>query len=144
MRAADTIATKPAFRDALRARRCILPASGFYEWSAGPGGEGLPRPVTRSDAAPLAFAAIPPAGGQQPDHLRPRDDRGRAGMAPTHHREPVRAGPCALAALAGECRAGAARLMQASGVGGLSAVRIGTAVNSSRASGPDLIEALPA
>jgi putative SOS response-associated peptidase YedK len=63
---AETAADKPAFRDALARRRCLIPASGFYEWKR----EGkLRRPfyVRRADRRLLVLAGLwerwkPPGG----------------------------------------------------------------------------------
>src|SRR6056297_1211262 len=55
---AETIAEKPAFRQAARERRCLVPASGFYEWTKDAAGNRLPWYITRADGEPMAFAAI--------------------------------------------------------------------------------------
>ncbi len=53
----DTLATKPAFRSAFATRRCLVPASGYYEWQkVGTGKQ--PWFIASSDGRPLAFAAI--------------------------------------------------------------------------------------
>lgn len=55
---AETAATKPAFRDALRRRRCIVPADGFFEWARRPDGTRLPHLLHHHDGQPLAFAGL--------------------------------------------------------------------------------------
>jgi putative SOS response-associated peptidase YedK len=54
---ADTAAQRPAFRDALRARRCIVPASGFYEW-ADRGDFRQPYWIALSDGVPFGIAGL--------------------------------------------------------------------------------------
>ena len=54
---AETIATAPAFREAFRKRRCLIPADGFYEW-AKRGGTRQPYRVILKDGAPFALAGL--------------------------------------------------------------------------------------
>jgi putative SOS response-associated peptidase YedK len=55
---AETIASKPAFRDAFRLRRCIVPASGFYEWRKEASGGRTPHAVQPAAGEALAFAGL--------------------------------------------------------------------------------------
>jgi putative SOS response-associated peptidase YedK len=58
---AETLAERPAFRTALRSRRCLVPADGFYEWQKAPGGgKGKKQPyyIRRPDGGPFAFAGL--------------------------------------------------------------------------------------
>ena len=54
---AETLAEKPAFRAAFRQRRCLIPATGFYEWQARPGGK-QPYHITVGDGELFAFAGL--------------------------------------------------------------------------------------
>ena len=53
----ESVATRPPFRDAFRRRRCLVPADGFYEWSAR-GARRQAFHIARRDGRPFAFAGI--------------------------------------------------------------------------------------
>lgn len=53
----ETVAEKPAFRSALKHRRCIIPANGFYEWQS-VGGKKKPLYVRLKDKSPMMFAGL--------------------------------------------------------------------------------------
>ncbi len=50
---AETVAERPAYREAFARRRCLIVADGFYEWKS-----GTPHWITREDGAPFAFAGL--------------------------------------------------------------------------------------
>ena len=55
---AETVATKPAFRDAFaRGQRCIVPVDAFYEWKKTPAGK-QPYAIAGADSLPLAMAGL--------------------------------------------------------------------------------------
>jgi putative SOS response-associated peptidase YedK len=53
----ETVAEKPAFRDNLKNRRCLVLADGFYEWKSD-GKQKRPLRVVRADRQPFAFAGL--------------------------------------------------------------------------------------
>ncbi len=55
---AETVTTKAAYRTAVRWHRCLIPADGFYEWTAVPGAGKRPLHVGMKDGAPFAFAGL--------------------------------------------------------------------------------------
>jgi putative SOS response-associated peptidase YedK len=53
----DTIADKPMFRDSFKRRRCLIPASGYYEWVTTPEGK-QPYYFTRRDGQVITIAGV--------------------------------------------------------------------------------------
>lgn len=61
----ESVAEKPAFRDAFRKRRCLVAMDGFYEWRQ-EGARKQPYAVAMADGAPMAAAGLW-EGWRQPD-----------------------------------------------------------------------------
>ncbi len=138
---AETLAEKPAFKAASRERRCLIVATGFFEWTKDGEGNRLPWYIRRRDNEPIAFAGIWQNWG--------RDDpistcaivttAANQDLSEIHHRMPLILEPETWALWLGESGKGAARLMQPGAQGILAFHRVGTAVNSNRAGGEALI-----
>lgn len=54
---AETLAQKPTFRRLLSSQRCLVPASGFYEWQQAAGGK-VPHYISLKDEPLFAFAGL--------------------------------------------------------------------------------------
>lgn len=140
----ETIAQKPAFREACRERRCILPISGFYEWYR-EGDEKQPWYIQRADGAPMAVAGIWQSWGA--DHVPTCavvTTEATGPMADIHHRVPVVLEQSDWGKWLGEQGKGAALLMKSPAADVLQFHRVSKAVNSNRAAGPELIDPIAA
>ncbi len=90
----DTVAEKPMFRGAFRARRCIIPASGYYEWRKGEDGGREPHYFTRADKAILSLAGlweewVDPASGEVVTSATIIVTDASQDLSHIHHRMPV-------------------------------------------------------
>jgi putative SOS response-associated peptidase YedK len=139
----ETIAEKPAFRSAARDRRCLIAATGFYEWTKDADGNRLPWYIERRDGAPIAFAGIWQdwaRDDQQHVTCAIVTTAASSAMSAIHHRMPVSLDAEDWPLWLGEDGKGAARLMESGPDDRFRFFRVDPAVNSNRASGPQLIE----
>jgi putative SOS response-associated peptidase YedK len=89
---AETIKEKPAFKNAIRRRRCLIPADGYYEWRSF---EGTKRPyfIHRRDGRPVGFAGVAETwvgpNGEEIDTVAIVTAAASADLAVLHPRVPV-------------------------------------------------------
>jgi len=92
----ETIREKPAFKNAIKRRRCLVPADGYYEWQDS---SGRKRPffIHRRDGRPVAFAALAETwmgpNGEEMDSVAIITAPASRDLAVLHHRVPVTIAP---------------------------------------------------
>jgi putative SOS response-associated peptidase YedK len=89
---AETAADKPSFRSAMKRRRCLVPADGFYEWTATNDGK-QPHHIRFRDRRPFAFAGLweswAPSGAEPVESCTILTTEANDLIAPLHERMPV-------------------------------------------------------
>lgn len=87
----ETVHEKPAFRQAIRTRRCIIPASGFYDWTHTD--KKIPFYVSMADGSPMGFAGIwdswKAPDGSRIESFAILTTNANSLIAPIHDRMPV-------------------------------------------------------
>jgi putative SOS response-associated peptidase YedK len=129
----EGVADKPAFRAAIRRRRCLIPADGFYEWKAG-APRKQPYFIRAKSGAPLAFAGLWETwigpNGEELDTVTIVTTNANGALSSLHDRMPVIVPPEAFGRWLGE-----------GGVEG--AADLGAAMALIRPAPDDLLEAYP-
>ncbi|MDJ0993716.1 MAG: SOS response-associated peptidase [Dinoroseobacter sp.] len=143
----ETLAEKPAFRAACRERRCLIPATGFFEWTKDTEGKRLPWYIYRADGAPIAFAGVWQVWEKGEAPLvtcaivtTPASQT----LSQIHHRMPLTLEAPDWPLWLGEAGKGAARLMKPAEEARLVFHRVDPKVNSNRAAGEELIQPIAA
>lgn len=141
---AESIAEKPAFRGAIRRRRCLVPASGFYEWQARAKGAKQPFWIRPTRPGLLAFAGLwetwAGADGSEIDTAAIITTACNEGLRPLHERMPVVVAPEHFELwLSGEVRAEAAlNLLFSAPEGAFTSCPVSTRVNAVANDDPSL------
>jgi putative SOS response-associated peptidase YedK len=142
----ESAAEKPAFRAAMKRRRCLIPADGFYEWKA-TGERKVPYYVRAKSGRPLAFAGLWETwmgpNGEELESATIVTTRANRTLSAIHDRMPVIVAPEAfdlwLNTAAVDAKTAAALIAPAP-EGLLEAYAISTAVNRVANDNPKLLE----
>ena len=141
----ESVAVKPAFRAAFRQRRCLVPATGFYEWKIREGGK-QPYLIRPRSGGLLSFAGLWESWARPEGEVRSFTivtTEPNALMARIHDRmpaivrrddyarwlDPALRDPAQIQSMIASCPAG-----------DLQAVPVGREINNARNQGPELIE----
>ncbi len=93
---AETVLEKPAFKNAMKRRRCLIPADGYYEWRAS-GARKRPHFIHRRDGTPIGLAGLAETwigpNGEELDTVAIVTAPASADLAVLHHRVPVAIAP---------------------------------------------------
>lgn len=140
----ETAAEKPSFRAAMRHRRCLVPADGFYEWTGRPGSK-QPHLIRVKSGKLFAFAGIYEnwlgADGSEIETMAILTTAANSEMAAVHDRMPVILDKKDYERWL-DCRSGKADfildLLKPAADGTLDIVKVSPRLNNPRNEGPDL------
>ena len=138
----ETIAKKPVFSNASRARRCLIPCSGFYEWSKDLEGNKIPWFISRNDNALMVFGGVWQEWSDESGKIKTCaivTTASNSNLSKIHHRLPLVLERSDWGLWLGEEGHGASVLMKPTDDETLRAYRVSKNINSNRSSGPDLM-----
>jgi putative SOS response-associated peptidase YedK len=149
----ESVFEKPAFRNAMRRRRCLIPTDGFYEWKPGPPKRPYfvrARRAADGSEAPLAFAGLYETwtgpNGEEIDTAAIITTTANRTLASIHERMPVFVAPEAFE-LWLDCvnldAQDAARLIKPAPDDLLEAYEVSSAVNRVANDSPELLVPMP-
>jgi putative SOS response-associated peptidase YedK len=143
---AESLADKPSFRDAWHARRCVIPASGYYEWKRS---EHRREPwlFQRADERPFCLAGLweswMPPDGEAFETCTVVTTAPHELMQPVHDRMPVVLSPAQCELWLDPASAPPARFLQPHAAGPWRARRVSKRVNNIRHDDPACLEPPP-
>jgi putative SOS response-associated peptidase YedK len=140
----ETVTEKASFRDAVRRRRCLLPADGWYEWARLADGRRIPHYLSAADGSLVALAGVweswTDAEGGELRSTAILTGAAPADLSAVHDRAPVVVPPEEWAAWLdpGTPEVVIRALLRPTAAGTIRVWPVGAGVGDVRANGPDL------